>query len=336
MMHYPSDPQQQAHLWRTRIDAGLSDKEEHEFQQWMAADQRNSAEFAKAEIGWGLLGELALPSAASMQQEHSPVPTTSIGEMIAGLWDRLGGNVFAGAATVAALIAVAFLSGIPAQFVNPPQDTVEQFATALGQKKLITLADGSRVTLGAASEIQLVMGEDERRVTLVNGNAYFEVEADAARPFYVDSDIGKVMVTGTTFDVQLREDSFSVAVGEGTVDVALAQPGPDNGQNLLSLAAGQAVRADRQGFGEITEVFPAELAAWRLGRLIYLQTPLSEVAADINRYSKNPVEVRGAARDITISGIFDAANVETMLATIDSQLPVRIERDGENRVIMAE
>ena len=76
------------------------------------------------------------------------------------------------------------------------------YRTALGEQRLVTLADGSRLRLNTDSAVRVRLGSGLRRVELLRGEAFFEVAHDAARPFIVSADGARVRAVGTKFDVR--------------------------------------------------------------------------------------------------------------------------------------
>jgi ferric-dicitrate binding protein FerR (iron transport regulator) len=97
---------------------------------------------------------------------------------------------------------------------------ITKIETGAGDKSKITLPDGSTVWINACSSITYdhTFGEDTRSVTL-NGEAYFEVKTDTAKPFMVHADHFTYMVTGTSFNVYSykNETKTSLALLEGGV-----------------------------------------------------------------------------------------------------------------------
>ncbi|HYW07682.1 MAG TPA: FecR domain-containing protein, partial [Longimicrobium sp.] len=146
-----------------------------------------------------------------------------------------------------------------------PETAARSYATTVGARTQIVFPDGSRATLGPASTLTMAAGygAPERRVEL-RGEAYFEVEHDAARPFVIHTPDAVVRDLGTTFTV--RADSVSgtrVAVTSGIVGLApvggaetTLRPG-DRG-----FVAGGRVTAERGAAG-------ADDVAWTRGRLVF-------------------------------------------------------------------
>src|SRR5262249_27512759 len=138
------------------------------------------------------------------------------------------------------------------------------FATEIAQTRIVMLPDGSRVTLGAHSEIEQRFSANERRVVLTGGEAFFEVTHNPPRPFFVEAGQANVRVTGTKFNVSQRQSGVAVAVLEGEVHVASDRA--VTGSDMRILHAGQSVEVrrepiivfDRAVVQQVAAVGPAE------------------------------------------------------------------------------
>jgi transmembrane sensor len=93
------------------------------------------------------------------------------------------------------------------------------YATDIGERRSITLADGSTVDLNARSRLRIEFSSSERRVELIEGQALFQVSKDKNRPFVVSSGDATVRAVGTQFDVYRKATGTTVTVLEGRVAV---------------------------------------------------------------------------------------------------------------------
>lgn len=245
----------------------------------------------------------------------------------------------------------------PSSFVA--QAPVEH-ATQVAEVREHRLPDGSVVTLGAASRISIDFSDEERRVTLLAGEAFFDVETDPTRPFFVEARDSVTRVVGTKFDVRLRSDTVSVSVAEGQVDVArLVRRGAAEIDTIVepaaSLVAGQAITlpavdvqvADNtaeaapepiQAATVVTEIDTDDVAVWRMGRVTYVEARLADVVADLNRYYDGEIilgddEVGNIGFTAT-PNINIADDAERLLVFIDNQLPVEMVRRPNGRVVL--
>jgi transmembrane sensor len=155
-------------------------------------------------------------------------------------------------------------------------------ATATGQVDTLQLPDGSRVILGPRSALTIlpVFGRTGRTVAL-QGDAYFEVVHDAARPFVVRTGAVEVRDVGTTFSVQGTSGGVQVAVAAGAVAVrpdSAAPPGATLRAGDRGTVAGDGMlRVER---GVVGSVAPA----WTAGRLELHDVALAAAAEELRRW----------------------------------------------------
>jgi transmembrane sensor len=77
-----------------------------------------------------------------------------------------------------------------------------------------------------------------------------------------------------------------------------------------------------------------QAVAWQQRKIAFEQRPLGEVADEFNRYSTIPIEIDDAAlRALPISGVFDAYDIDSFVAFLQTLDGVRVERtDARIRV----
>jgi transmembrane sensor len=221
-----------------------------------------------------------------------------------------------------AAVAVTFAALHPEK--KPLQPDV--YATAKGERRDIVLSDGTKIALNTASSVTVDMQSGKREITLAQGEAAFTVTHDANRPFVVH--VGDRVLTdlGTDFDVLRQNGTITVTVREGLVGVQRA----GDGQRNLKLGPGMRLE-HREGSPDsmVLVANTDEAFSWRAGRLIYRDRPLSEVAADLNRYGEDKVRVQGAAADLRFSGVLTIDNQPAMVQRLTDLLPVSSSRkDG--------
>lgn len=214
------------------------------------------------------------------------------------------------------------------------------FETATAQVKDVRLDDGTLVTLGAESRMTVEFHRHERRVQLMRGEAFFEVARDSTRPFFVSAGDTVVRVLGTQFDVHYGEKAVRVAVLEGRVEVVKAGR-PETAASApvkrRTLTAGEAVVTTQAG--EIAVASPVaqqELGAWRQGRLVYVDTRLRDVVADLRRYYDGEIELADeAVGDMQLTVAFRADQLDGALAGIEAAIPVQARHEGRRIVFSA-
>jgi transmembrane sensor len=236
-------------------------------------------------------------------------------------------------AVAASVLAVALWLGLFSG-LNHPGGYRAEFATALGERKHVALPDGSVIDLNSRSRLQVRFEQDRRVIELSEGEAMFSVAHDTSRPFVVDAGNGKVTVTGTRFDVRRDVMQTRVAVEQGTVKVQGRDAADDQ---FISLTAGLGTHIDAQGVvAAAYAVNPAELTAWRSGKLVFNNASLSEVAEEVSRYRQKPLTV-GSAKvgNLRLTSVFKSDNTDALLKALPNILPVAIRTldDGSQEII---
>ncbi|MNJ19901.1 fec operon regulator FecR [compost metagenome] len=207
----------------------------------------------------------------------------------------------------------------------------DQLHTALGERRQLSLPDGSELELNGRTELKVDFSAGVRRIELTAGEVMFNVAHDTDRPFVVSAGNGTVTVTGTRFDVRLDPTRTRVAVEQGSVKVQ----GRDASHALLTAGLGSQV--DAQGkVAEPYAVDAAALTAWRKGKLVFNDAPLSEVVEEVSRYRAQPLRVApGKVAALRLSSTFSSDDTDALLRALPSILPVAIKThaDGSSEII---
>lgn len=186
------------------------------------------------------------------------------------------------------------------------------YATAVGEERTLTLPDSSTVVLDARSRIQVRFTKSARTVSLVRGQAFFRVIHNASRPFVVITEDAMIRDVGTQFNVRYDGTATVVTVLEGRVaastslDDSLASP---NGARDVLVSAGEQVKLEQHLMLRPVSVNPAVATAWVQGKLVFNDTPLSEVIEAFNRYNLRPLIVEDPQLlRLHVSGTFATTN----------------------------
>ncbi|MBI6955013.1 MULTISPECIES: FecR family protein [Pseudomonas] len=208
----------------------------------------------------------------------------------------------------------------------------DMLGTGLGERRQVELPDGSRLELNSATQVQVMFSPGQRHVRLDAGEAMFIVAHDSGRPFVVSTAQGNVTVTGTRFDVRQDPNRTRVAVEQGSVKVQGAA------ESLALLTAGQGSHIDAQGKVAAPYAIDAKaLTAWRQGKLVFDNAPLSDVVAEVSRYRARPLHVAsGKAAALRLSSTFSTDDPDALLRALPSILPVRVKNlaDGSSEIVL--
>ncbi|MBT9470823.1 MAG: FecR domain-containing protein [Phenylobacterium sp.] len=227
-----------------------------------------------------------------------------------------------GAAALAASLAAAVV--VVNQWPGVPSET---FITPPGQTRQVTLADGSHIWLNAASRLDVRLDRRARRVDLADGEAVFDVTHDPNRPFLISTGQREVRVVGTEFNLRQRNGDFDLTVRRGVVEV---RPAGDAVASPTRVAAGHRLVAHRGSPAALSETPPEAAFAWTQGQLVYVDAPLSEIAADLSRSLGSTVRVADVATgQIRFSGTLTLEGRDAVLRRLEAFAPVRADRAGD-------
>jgi len=300
----------EASEWLIRLQENLHDPVvQAEFHAWISAAPANRSAWAEtravAQFALSLQTSASASRAAAdatgrnrQATSRAPAPAVSMMRPFRR-W-----AVFAGALAVAACLAL--VAG-PGLVIRLQSDLI----TDVAESQQLELPDGSRVTLAAASAIAVSYSADERRVSLLQGEAFFEVLRDPERPFRVFADDITTSVVGTSFDVRRDSSGVAVAVQEGIVEVSYSAGSRKQAERLMP---GQAVKWTWRGQSTRADVPPGLVASWRQGQLILHDQLLGDAVDQFRRYFRGTIVLADstlAARPIT--GAYNLGDPEEAL-----------------------
>ncbi len=212
------------------------------------------------------------------------------------------------------------------------------YQTGIGQRSVVTMDDGSVVTLNTDSRLSVHYRGDLRAVTLERGQALFKVARDRSRPFVVTAGGKRVTALGTEFDVRVGERLFEVTLLEGRVGVSAEQAGTSQGANAVALAElrpGQQFVAAGGARPLVRVADVGRVVSWRNGQIVFEDERLDAAIAEMNRYSRKKV-VLGDPQlaSLKISGAFNAGDTHTFVEALTSYFPIRRDTREDERVVL--
>ncbi|SFK69406.1 FecR family protein [Methylocapsa palsarum] len=291
------DRREAAADWFVRLDAGaMSQAELTAFRAWLVSDPANEAAFDEVCDLWGGL--------EGLRRRLAPAPERKPRRLIR----RLAAGASLAAAAIVLLVASDDLTLIwKADFLAGPD------------VRTIALDDGSRVQLNARAAIAVDYSGQARRLTLLRGQAYFEVAPNPARPFIVEAAGGTTTVRGTAFDIETQDSRTEVTVTDHVVGVSTG-----DGEEVVVVAGRQTAYGPGFGVQAPYSVDAAAVTAWRRGQMMFQDRPLGEVIAALSRHHRGFVLVLGEAlRRRRVSGVFSTADPMAAIRTIALSLGLR-------------
>lgn len=292
-----------------------TDEDQAELDSWLASSDAHHIAYLRQGTVWnaaGRLGALRTP----MRPKPVPVKTWR--------WDYLR--------SAAALALVAAVGAGSAIYFSRPDDNT--YVTPVGGHEIVTLNDGTRVELNTDTALQIRWRTDSRQVTLLRGEAYFDVHHDASRPFTVTAGTYQVTDLGTKFSVQASASGIKVSLLQGSAVVAPLDAAESKRSALLW--PGDMATATPNSFVVVKKSVPdlATSLGWRRGVLIFKDTQLADAAAQFNRYNARKIRLADpAVAQIKINGTFQAENTELFASSIQELFGLRITRSGNDTTL---
>ncbi|HEY0527474.1 MAG TPA: FecR domain-containing protein [Gemmatimonadaceae bacterium] len=205
------------------------------------------------------------------------------------------------------------------------------FATAIGERREISLSDGSKVVLGPVSTLRFAKAT-ERRSASLTGDAYFSVVHNEKQPFVVRVGATSVRDVGTAFSVRSDEaGGVRVAVDSGSV---MVEDSTEAGDGAV-LTAGDRANIDSTGLAKIERGTASDDdRSWTQGRLVFRDAPLIEVATALYRWYGVRLRVADSSLAVLhLTASFSGEPIDRVLNVIALSLGASIERQGSVAIL---
>lgn len=291
--------------WLVRLQSEpLVEETREEWARWRAAHPDHERAWQRIETVNGKLRGIASPVQSALA--HATLaPVASPGRREA----------------VKALAALIFVGGaVMALEVHTPwRRWSADHRTAKGERRTLTLSDGSALTLNTDSAVDIRFDAAARRVALLSGEilvATASAAGPAAPPFVVETAQGIALPLGTRFSVRQLDDSTAVSVFEGAVEIR-----PQRAASLR-LAAGEQAQFTAQTAGRPNPVSVDDVA-WADGFLIARGMRLDDFIAELDRYSASALECAPAVAQLRVSGSYPLQDIDALLDTLVVTLKLR-------------
>lgn len=333
---------------RILAERPLTPAETEAFEAWFDADPGNRSAFERATFMWRamdgsnsaseLVGYRMNALALFAGQDDAPVTEDN---PLPAWWQRPRVRR-AGLGALAASI-VAAISFVVLQ--PPSPSNAVAYATSLGERRVVMLGDGSRLSMDAASEVSVAYSQDKRELVLKSGRAKFDVAKNPLKPFTVAAGDKLIVATGTSFSVEILDGEVNVVLFEGHVAVldrktkrpsAVPASGGSEASDAL-LQPGQELSLRANGAGKLETVDMAVARSWEAGQLDFDDEPLSHAVERINRYAATKLVVGDAgAANVRISGVFNSEDIDGFVSNLVLAFPLKAVRRGDEVVLVSQ
>ncbi len=316
-----------AAAWILRLDReGTTPELQRALDEWLAGDPRRPGALLIAETAWRWLdiAGSAPPDtadAADPVANHEPGPDDRTN---AAPWTTRR-RVLAGFGAAAAACGIGYLA--------LPRGS-EHFRTARGEIRRISLADQSVATINTDSRLDIAYRSDARSISLDEGEAWFQVAHDPARPFTVSAGAVRVEAIGTAFSVRHLNGGTEVLVTEGVVRTWTI--GAED-RAVRAKAGERAFVADHATIPQLSSESPGieRALAWRQGDINLGGETLAHAVAEFNRYNSVTLTVADAAlARQPLYGVFRLDDPHGFARTVAAGLRVPLNRNGASSLVI--
>lgn len=331
--HWSEAQLEQATQWCMRLaERALSPDEGNRLQAWIENNPSNATALEEVIATWHAVETHAVaPELIALRREALAQGTRAQQWRAARLLLRPRPVSAFGAMVLSAVVGVGYWWTMRSPVLE----------TDVGERRVTSLTDGSRVSLDASTQLKVQFTRDQRRVRLESGRAKFDVAKNALRPFSVEAGNKTIVAVGTSFSVELLHQEVRVILYEGHVTVldkgettarqAMVPTGLAAAPTGQTLAPGQILVALDDGPNiEISNSDTARSLSWEGGMLAFDDEPMALAVERVNRYTKRKIEISDPAVSVMkISGLFAAGDIDSFLDGLTTAFPVKVLETSE-------
>jgi transmembrane sensor len=282
--------------WYVRLhDSNVDDGTRAAWQAWHASDHRHAEAWARLEQLQRRLGNA--PSGAALTLETARRDRRNAVKALALL---LG-------------VGVVGWQGYQRSGWNT------DYATRVGERRKLTLADGTLLDLNTDSRVEICFDAEQRLIYLRQGEIQVETAKDP-RPLGVRTAEGYIRALGTRFSVRQEAGVSHVAVAAHAVQVQ-----PNQSAHVVRVDAGQGLSFSASDVGPLRPLAP-DAQAWTRGMLVSIDWRLSDVVSELARYRPGHLGCAEQVGELRLSGAFNLDDTDAALASLEHSLPVRARR----------
>ncbi|MET6999590.1 FecR domain-containing protein [Chitinophaga defluvii] len=312
------------------LDNPGQDELKREIDSWRAASPQNEKAFQEYYRIWSTAAELQVLAALDAEKRPAPplagrvvpmapIPPANTGRRkIRWLWN---------AAAVLILGAAGYW-----MYTRAAHITYAEKTTSTNTIDSIIMADGSKIFLDANTHVKypIKMTGPQYTVQLMQGNAFFQVAANAKRSFIVMVDQSSITVLGTSFNIHATGSDISLSVKTGKV---MFTPTPDNEKTMVNAGSGVVYNKLTRTITRFDAV-NANNDAWITQELVFVDAPLQEVCKKLEAHYKVKITIVGNISSLgKLNVTFNNNKLEEVLDVLKETYPISIVQKADHIII---
>lgn len=335
---------EEASMWLERLERTLRQGEITRLREWLEVPLHREAIVQRCTLWHG-------PEVLAVLGKLFPIDDARPRTQPLSTWfnSLLSTAIAVGCATFAIVLIASSTRWLDSETGRAAVLVDEIYRNPVGGLRQIDLPDGSKITLNTATRVVVNYGLHSRDVTLLEGEAGFEVAPDPDRPFHLDAGPRRFETGSGRFNLhRLTSENAELIVAAGEVTALRPRHStvktPAQLRNALSYTYGEvtvhALRGATIGpdWQSIWQLEPAELQqrlAWQQGLIVASQQPLEDTLAEIERYtSRKFVLADPTLRSVRITAEFGAGDIDAVLHTLRDQYSIGSHSDPDNRIVL--
>lgn len=264
-------------LQRRRYWQGWSEEHQKALDAWIAESMDHAVAFWRLESTLDRAERLSTLRPQGMRK-----PTVAATRVPSGKTFRI-------AAALVAVIMTTLAAYTMWPTLQKPRGQV--YATGLGGRTTIQLTDGSSIELNTDTRIRADVSAGRRYVSVEKGEAFFDIVHDARHPFTVDVDGHRITDLGTKFSIREEAGRVEVTLLQGRASIVSVRPNTQHHAAVLTPGDVAIATADTLSIEQRPRPTLAKELSWRRGLLVFDGARLKDVAAELNRYSREKIVV---------------------------------------------
>lgn len=328
-------PMDEASLWITRLDRGLSRQEQAELKAWLKVSDSHADIFMQLAELWdkmeslSQLSELFPHKSQSVSIKKAPVVAWAASFILAsiislGLW--LNADVLLGHGEIQIV-----------QFND-------EYETQIGEQSTFFLQDKTKVILNTNSLVRVTYTDKQRLFELLRGEIHVVVAHDKQKPLSVYAGSNIIQAVGTAFNVELISENVELIVTDGMVlvsDINSKTVDPLKLKNVhlspesFAVIKGQKAQLKASNtsiIGTDDTKFKSDLA-WQHGNIIFRGETLVEAMQEVSRYTKYQFDFSDEdTKSQQIAGLFKTSDIDGLLAALETNFDVAFEKMSDDKI----
>ncbi|MFT4746101.1 MAG: transmembrane sensor [Congregibacter sp.] len=332
------DPMDEASLWITRLDRGLSNEEQVELKVWLQVSSNHLETFMQLVNLWDKMESL------SQLSELFPHKPQHIHDNKKPIFRWAASFIFA------SLISIGLWLNADVFFGQDRIQVVEfnsDYETKVGEQSTFFLQDKTRIKLNTNSLVKVTYTNKQRVFELLRGEMHVVVAHNKQKPLSVYAGSNIIQAVGTAFNVELGNEDVVLIVTDGKVlvsDINNMNVAPLKLKNVhlspksFAVSKGQKaqLRATNTSIIGSDERNIASDLAWQQGNLIFRGESLFDAMQEVSRYTDYQFDFGDEdTKSLQIAGLFKTSDISGLLAALESNFSVIFEKVSNNTIILS-